>query len=379
MSIKIVAKAFVLLWMLRMLTCSLAGQGTAPESFEETAEQRIERLKSELLHAEAALVGASVVEAAGVANVAKAEIPVGALIIVKTEGGGGSGFIAELKGRTFFVTNIHVLAAAREASFQTVNGRELHLPDLVFLSEQRDLAIVPILWTGDSLQVSASLSLDQVAIGDAITVMGNSDGVGVVTRLEGAIDGLGPREIEISAKFVAGNSGSPILHDALGTVIGVVSHMRDLSDKDKWTADSELADIRRFGFRLDGEISWQRLTLKELFQQGELYARFEERTQILARTIYMLKHERTIMTGYSSHESLGYLFEHLDGFSWKRGTGSANNIMKLERFMNNLQSELITDRQNTEKALTVNFFKERFYRADSLRDYFSQELRQVSF
>ncbi len=375
-NLKRIVRVLVLLWVAGGSVVSLAGQGTVTE----TPEERIARLKQELLEAEsAAVTETKKTDSADDSPVSKSGIPVGALIIVKTDGGGGSGFVAELKGRKFFVTNIHVLAAAREATFQTVDGQELHLPNVVFLSEKRDLAIVPIDWSGEYLKVSPSLSSDNVAIGDAITVMGNSNGVGVATRLKGDIDGMGPIEIEISAKFVPGNSGSPIVHDKLGRVIGVVSHMRNLSDKDKWTKDSELSDIRRFGFRLDGEITWQRVSLEELFRQGELYARYENRTYVLARTIYMLKNKRTILTGYSSHESLGYLFEHLEDFSWRRGTGSASNIMKLERFMNNLQGELMTDRQSTEKALTVNFFKKRFGDVDRIRDYFSEELKQVSF
>jgi len=254
------------------------------------------------------------------------------------------------------------------------------LPDVAFLSRQRDLAIVPIDWSGDYLGVSASLSFDQVAIGDAVTVMGNSDGAGVATRLHGDIDGIGPLELEISAKFVPGNSGSPIISDQLGTVIGVVSHMRDLSRKDKWTEDSELADIRRFGFRMDGEINWQRVTMVELFDQGDIYERFEDRTTVMARTIYMLKYERKILTGYSSHKSLGYLFDTFDsGFSWQRGTNSSNNIIKLERFVNSLQRELVTDRQETRDALTVDFLSKRFYNADDIRDYSLGELKYVGF
>lgn len=354
----------------------------------ETAEERIDRLKRELMEAEAAaaeseaaVVTSEAAEDRAPRSSSSVEIPVGALVIVKgAEGGGGSGFIAEMKGRMFFVTNIHVLAAARDARFQTVNGIEVVLPDVAFLSKNRDLAIVPVSWSGDFLEVSPSLSFDQVSIGDAVTVMGNSDGAGVATRLEGDIDGIGPEELEISAKFVPGNSGSPIMHDELGTVVGIVSHMRDLSKKDKWTEDSELSDIRRFGFRLDGEIDWQQISLRDLFEQGDIFERYEERTYLLARTIYMLKNERTIMTGYGSHESLGYLFEPFSsGFSWKRGLASSNNIMKLERFMNGLKNELITDRSSTEKALKVHYFKSRFNEVDSVRDYFQTELKQVSF
>lgn len=365
-----------------LFACGLSIQVAQAQGVpEESAEERIARLRRELVQAEAAAAASEEPENKSGSAASRAGIPVGALVIVEGPGGGGgSGFIAELKGRMFFVTNIHVLAAAREAKFRTVNGIELALPDVAFLSKNRDLAIVPVDWPGDFLKVSPSLSFDQVSIGDAVTVMGNSDGAGVATRLKGEIDGIGPEELEISAKFVPGNSGSPIVHDELGTVVGIVSHMRDLSRKDKWTEDSELADIRRFGFRLDGEIEWQRITLRELFEQGELYARYEERTYLLAQTIYMLKNERTIMTGYGTHDSLGYLFEPFEsGFSWRRGLASSNNILKLERFMNGLENELITDRSSTEKALKVDYFKSRFIEVDHVRDYFQTQLKQVNF
>lgn len=348
---------------------------------EETAEERIERLKNELAAAEAAAEAEEVAAKAGSSEGITVDIPTGALVIVEVaEGGGGSGFIAKIQDRLFFVTNIHVLAGARGAEIRTADGQSLALPDYAFLSRNRDIAILPLVWTGDFLQVSASLSFDEVKIGDAVTVMGNSDGVGVATRLHGDIDGLGPDQIEISAKFVPGNSGSPIVHNERGSVIGVVSHMRDLSNKSKWTEDSEQADIRRYGFRLDGEMAWERATLSQIFDEGEQLARFDERTRLLTRTIHMLTNERTIMTGYRQHESLGYLFKPFeDGFNWKRGLASSNNVRKLERFVESLRSELGRDRDSTASDLKINFFKSRFLELDRVRDFYNEQLKMVSF
>jgi hypothetical protein len=374
------AKGILALVLSAALFNLAVGQGTV----EETAEERIERLKQELAAAQAQ-AKAEAEDAAGSgsgeseANVV--DIPTGALVIVEgAEGGGGSGFIAELRDRLFFVTNIHVLAGARGAEIRTADGRSLALPDYAFLSLNRDIAILPIVWSGESLRVSLSLAFDGVNIGDAITVMGNSDGVGVATRLHGDIDGLGPDQLEISAKFVPGNSGSPIVHNKRGTVIGVVSHMRDLSQKTKWTEDSEQADIRRYGFRLDGEMAWERASLSQVFEEGERLARFDERTQLLTRTIYMLKNERTIMTGYRQHESLGYLFEPFrDGFNWKKGLASSNNVRKLQRLVNSLRSELARDRDSTADDLTLSFFKSRFLELDRVRDFYDEQLNMVSF
>lgn len=349
----------------------------------ETAEERIERLKNELAEAEAAANAESEEATSRVQSEEgiTVDIPTGALVIVEgAEGGGGSGFIAEVRDRLFFVTNIHVLAGARGAAVRTADGRSLALPDYAFLSQNRDIAILPVVWTDDFLKVSASLSFDEIKIGDAITVMGNSDGVGVATRLHGDIDGLGPDQIEISAKFVPGNSGSPIVHNERGTVIGVVSHMRDLSKKSKWTEDSEQADIRRYGFRMDGEMVWERASLSQIFDEGERLERFDERTELLTRTIHMLRNERTITTGYRQHESLGYLFQPFeDGFNWKRGLASSNNVRKLKRFVNSLKSELARDRVGTANDLKLNFFKSRFLELDRVRDFYDEQLKLVSF
>ena len=85
---------------------------------------------------------------------------------------------------------------------RTVEGQDVSLTNTVFISRKRDLAIVPISWSGPMLEVSPSLNFDEVEIGDLITVMGNSGAAGVATRLDGKINGIGPEELEVSAKFV---------------------------------------------------------------------------------------------------------------------------------------------------------------------------------
>jgi hypothetical protein len=359
--------------------------GVCLQSAEESPEEKLARLKLELLQAEIAALEAKAansesVESPEKEDASKGKIANGALVIVQVVNGGGSGFIASIKGRTFFVTNIHVLGIAREANFETAEGKKVELKKVAFVSYDRDLVIVPIDWDGPSLDISDSLAFDGINIDDKIIVMGNSDGVGVATRLEGKINGIGPDELEISAKFVPGNSGSPIVHEDTGLVIGLVSHMKDLSVKTKWTEDSELSEIRRFGFRMDGDIQWQQLPLERVYAQGEAYNRFEDRTEVMAHTIYMLQYERTVMTNYRDHESLGRLFKDFDNdFNWKRGTNSPGNVRKLDRFVDNLRRELYTDQIETAELLTINFFKKRFKSMDSVRENYIDVLNRLDF
>ena len=252
----------------------------------EPLEAKIARLKRELAAAEAELA----VRDTAPSTPVDGEIDSGALVVISSDHSEGSGFIAEMRGRTFLISNIHVLGAARGASIQTLDGEVITLPSHGYISRKRDIAIVPIEWEGATLPLSQSLSFDEVGIGQAVTVIGNSDGARVGSRLKGKVTGIGPNELQVSAKFVPGNSGSPIVHDELGKVVAIASHLKDFSVKSKWTEDSEQADIRRFGYRLDGEIEWGQIALDDLYSQSELYHRYEDRTKVMGHVSYMLQY-----------------------------------------------------------------------------------------
>ena len=69
----------------------------------ETLEEKIARLKRELAAAEAALAERDSLEP----ELAHDEIDSGALVVISSDNSEGSGFIAEMRGRTFLITNIH--------------------------------------------------------------------------------------------------------------------------------------------------------------------------------------------------------------------------------------------------------------------------------
>ncbi|MGB0414006.1 MAG: trypsin-like peptidase domain-containing protein [Coraliomargarita sp.] len=347
----------------------------------ETLEQRVARLRHELAQAEHALAAQRMqFQHAGVAPDGKPKeeavvepktrkIPTGALVVIRGAGGAGSGFIAELKGRTFLVTNIHVLGTARGARFKTINGEPVEIGSTAFVCNSRDIAILPVEWEGPCFEVSRSLTFDEVAVGQEVVVMGNSGGASVATRLRGKIKGIGPDEIEVSAKFVPGNSGSPIIHEELGMVVGIASYLRDFSEKTKWTKDSELGDIRRFGYRMDGDVQWQRIDLSELFAEADAYYSFEDRTKAMWEIGYRLEHESKLVTSYRDHESLGHLYNDINSdFNWGRGTTSSRNIQILQRFVRRMKIELHNDIDDTDKALTVNFYRSMFSDLKPMRE-----------
>ena len=331
-------------------------------------EERIEELKEELEKAEselARLVGHEQPNRKGVTYVSREDS--GALVVVRSDNSSGSGFIARLKDKTFFVTNIHVLGAARGAELTTVNGEAIKLTPTAYVSKRRDLAIVPIDWSGRVLDISKSLNFDNVEIGESVTVMGNSSGANVTTRLDGVIRGIGPNEIEVSAEFVPGNSGSPIIHNELGVVIGIAAYLRDFRSDSKWTEGTEFNDIRRFGYRLDGAIEWQAVALDDLYRQAEAYALFEDRTEVMWNVSHQLRYESNLLTAYRDHDSLGHLYEDISsGFDWNRGTASPHNSKILGRFINQMMNESQNDVSETREQLKVDFYRRSF---DRIVDY----------
>lgn len=163
----------------------------------------------------------------------------------------GTGFILRDGGRSYLFTNAHVVEEGHVLA-KLLNGAMLKLGPCDIASG-RDLARFELAGPLPSFE----LEQDMPNIGEAVTVFGNSDGRGVITELHGRVLGIGPEEIEISAPFVTGNSGSPVLNRA-GRVVGVATYLRDCRSTTDWSkVDTRFNGIRRFAIRLTG-IRWVR-------------------------------------------------------------------------------------------------------------------------
>jgi hypothetical protein len=179
----------------------------------------------------------------------------GSLVFVTGTEGAGSGFVASINGGNFLITNVHVAAGIRNAAFKTLDGATV--PDGVpSMAVGEDIFCMGLPPGGKPLQIMEGVD-SNAAVGDAVVVLGNADGQGVVNTIIGKIVGLGPNLVEVDAPFVPGNSGSPIIHLKSGKVIGVATYL--VTNGYDLTTNKRLQQpvIRRFGYRLDSVKKWQ--------------------------------------------------------------------------------------------------------------------------
>jgi len=192
--------------------------------------------------------------------------PEQALVIIITATGEGTGFVASIGGTNYIITNTHVLSATPNFECYTVNGKLLATGKIEF-EANNDLARIQVLdFDGTPFNIR---STPNPRISEPIKVYGNSKGANVITEISGNVLGSGPAEIEVSAEFVEGNSGSPIV-DKDGLVLGVDTYISEDAPT-RISANTRFAKARRMGIRLtEFTSSWIPVSLSAFNRQSSM-------------------------------------------------------------------------------------------------------------
>lgn len=200
--------------------------------------------------------------------------------IIETDSGGGSGFLIKDGEISFLMTNAHVLAGTKKFKAITVQGGEMELtPFIQVAGDGRDLVRIPVRVNG------GLVAAPDIRLGEPIVVLGNSGGARMVTHSRGKILAVGPDRIEVSAAFIPGNSGGPVIN-ARSQVAGVATYVfRD--DVPGWVAqNTRYAQTRRVALRVNG-VRWQHMNWFDFQREGELVTKhqkfFEESVRRLDR------------------------------------------------------------------------------------------------
>ncbi len=147
----------------------------------------------------------------------------------------GTGIILSSSGE--ILTNNHVIQGATSIKVTVKSTGQTYTADVVGSDTTDDIAVLQL--EGASGLSTATLdSSGSVAVGDAVTSIGNAEGTGDLAAAEGPVAALdqqitvksdvtGDPEnlsdlIEVSADVVSGDSGGPLL-DADGGVVGIVT------------------------------------------------------------------------------------------------------------------------------------------------------------
>jgi hypothetical protein len=204
---------------------------------------------------------------------------INALVLIEGEQGRGSGFVAKLHNQYFVVTNQHVLSGNPKFTLTGADGTVYPTNGTIYAAVDYDVAIIRIPAAKHALEVLDD-PLTGTKPGDPVIVPGNSDGAGVIKQLHGTVLGAGPKLVEVDAKFVHGNSGSPIIHQPSGKVIGVATYVSKYHLDDLQKA-ADYRQLHWFGYRLDNIKKWEPIDWDRYTREGEEYEQIKSLTNSL--------------------------------------------------------------------------------------------------
>lgn len=291
------------------------------------------------------------------------------LVVIEHENGMGSGFVAKMDGHSYIFTNQHVIFGANKISFKSVSGKQLR-PKKVELSATRDMARL-LLDTDEGLAISGNIEMDA-----PVGVFGNSDGAGVATELYGRINGIGGELVEVSADFVSGNSGSPVLN-LNQEVIGVASYVR-FSGNSRTKEGTQFENkTRRFCYRITGSrwlaVNWGKYNKK----YGTLYLENEQLISCLEEIYASWTDDLTTgvqLNANSDRQILSWSQTHNALIAKYRGQGKfpAEFAKSLDNLGSLCKSESITTKRflESESKYLTDFLRDGFKRqAETLHAY----------
>ncbi len=194
-----------------------------------------------------------------------------ALVLVRGDEADGSGFVAKLHDQFFIVTNQHVLSGNKKFTLTGVDGTKYPTTGALFGARDYDVAIlqIPENLARHFLEIESD-ALAHTKAGDLVTVPGNADATGVPSQSHGKLVGVGPEKVEVTAKFVHGNSGSPIIYRPTGKVIGIATEAIIRSPDVVQQAANASAN-HWLGYRLDNipdKTGWIKLDWARFSEEG---------------------------------------------------------------------------------------------------------------
>jgi hypothetical protein len=302
-------------------------------------------------------------------------------VVVKDGGASGSGFICRGGQKTWLYTNVHVGAGMRNPQFSRLDGSQVRV-GAAEAGGSRDVLRLAVTDSVQPLEVLQNLDAS-ARIGDEVVVMGNSGGGGVVTTLPGKLVGIGPDRIEVTAPFIPGNSGSPIVHVPTGKVIGIATYLTkrydEFSAENARTGKREVATVRRFGYRLDGIEKWEAINWAAFHAEAEQLRQISALTEDVFDFLDCVR--RNADPQFETETLRRPATEWLAGVRRTRVSEADRNRVT-QNFLSSLRFMVRSDMTAAENRIRYTFFRERLRKErevrDSLYKAFDNEVKQMT-
>lgn len=290
----------------------------------------------------------------------------GSLVFVEDKGGAGSGFVCLFGGKKFVFTNQHVVAGHPGVKLTLLDQSQLKVGQAA-AAVGHDIMSLQLLSDTKAMDMMTEVEKN-VSIGDDVVVLGNPEGARVIKPLTGKLVGIGPNLVEVTAEFVPGNSGSPILHLKSGKVIGVATYltMREMDGLSGRSAPK----VRRFGFRLDSVKQWQPVAWPAYNEEFATMERIKARTQDLAALQKELTRTGGVNPARHQNPAIRRPLEKFDEAATGKSIIPTDRARAVKDLMSALRSATESDMQQANARLRYDFFRKELTEEQQVRGQF---------
>ncbi len=200
------------------------------------------------------------------------------VLIIEGDQSAGTGFIVSTGGKKYVYTAAHVFSGNSRLTIKNASGTSFKKFGDLEAAEGADLVRLELLEeVKDFLELVPADSLLQ--INTEIAALGNGGGNGVVSVEKGKVLGTSGDSLEVDAGIIQGNSGGPVVEQASGRAIGVVTHLTS-QRKDLWSEGTRQGEVRRFACRLNKEWKWKTMKIGAFLAEGKAVGEFDDFTRL---------------------------------------------------------------------------------------------------
>ncbi len=296
------------------------------------------------------------------------------LVFAEGKSASGSGFICSVGAKSFLFTNQHVVAGNPAVVFTALDQTPIKVGQAA-AAVGHDLISFELLSKATGMEIMREVEVN-AAVGDAVAVLGNPKGDRVIKPLAGKIVGIGPDRIEVSAEFVQGNSGSPVIHLKTGKVIGIATYAKVRAFDSLTGKRKNEPEVRRFAYRLDSVKQWQPVNWIAYNAEFQVLERIRARSSDLLKAL-TAKSKRELATINYEDSAVRVVLARF--WSEVRGEGLIKTSLDdaVKNCLHSLRNLCEADIEQAKTRVVYDYFRSEFLQEQKLRADLYGEFQKI--